>query len=415
MDYEEKILNILLDKYENSAHFKGDAAVNRRILLKCSESALNLDFSDYKTCDDFKQSVIGLANKGYIQFDWKREDCLVNQIWLMNDSVDEIYQYLERPNKRSVINIILSEIQNSINMIHTDWILGYLQNAYLSITVKHTLTGIWSNPLEPTFNFLKALREIDKLNGKEISMRAFSVALFSNSKYFERNIKSALISVIRKYEPSASEAEKISDRDALAQVGIIMMPEVFEFCGNISMVFQGGTTDFSPITKGACISSDCIDDINAINIRNTKRILFIENKTNYSEYVLNEYQKDELVIYHGGFFSPSKAKFFREIYKSSNNIPTYFWGDIDLGGFRMFNRLKRNIIHNLQPLNMDVTSYDKFSEYGVNKNDAYIGKIKELQGNKDYAIFFDVIKLIIDNKLIVEQEIFLSEREMSLV
>ena len=97
-------------------------------------------------------------------------------------------------------------------------------------------------------------------------MRAFSVALFSDSKYFERNIKTFLLPIICKYEPSASEAEEISDREVLAQVGIIMMPEIFEFCGHISIGFCNGATDFSPIPKGACVSSNCVEDITAIHI-----------------------------------------------------------------------------------------------------------------------------------------------------
>ena len=34
-------------------------------------------------------------------------------------------------------------------------------------------------------------------------------------------------------------------------------------------------------------------------------------------------------------------------------MQVYFWGDIDLGGFKMFVRLKENIIPNLKPLNME--------------------------------------------------------------
>lgn len=410
MDYEEMLLNRLLDKYEKSTHFKGEAAVNRRILLKCDEGTLGLDFSEYCVCEDFKRAVIDLADRGYIQFDWKRKDCIINQVWLLTNNIDEIYHCIKRSDMRSVINMILLEIQSSANTVHTEWILKFLQSSYQHISVKHALTGVWNNSTKLIFDLLKTLREIDNLNGKEISMRAFSVSLFSDSKYFERNIKAMLLPIIYKYEPSVSEAEEISDRDALAQAGIIMMPEIFEFCGQISIVFFGGTTDFSAISKGACISSNCVADIKAIQIKSAKRILFIENKTNYSEYVLNEYSGDELVIYHGGFYSPAKAIFFKKLFQYSNNIPFFFWGDIDLGGFKMFNRLKENIIPNLIPLNMDISSYLRYSCCGVEKNDAYIEKIGALLKESQYYLFYDVIECIVEKRVIVEQESFLTDK-----
>lgn len=407
MNYQFKILNLLLDKYEKSAHFKGEAAVNRRILLSCDEKTLGIDFSDYNACDDFRHAVISLAEMSFIDFDWKRKDYLINRVWLLTDKISEIYGFTGRPDKRNIINSTLAEIQKSIDSVTDGWIQSYLKSAYEGICEKHSLSGVWGG--EPLFvsNFLKALVEIDKLAGKEASMRAFSVALFSDSKYFEKNIKSVLLPVIRRCEPTVSEAEEISDRDALAQVGIIMMPEIFEFCGGVSIGFTGGTTDFSPIKKGACISSDCVGDILEIRVLNAKRIVFIENKTNYSEYVLNEFSGDEIVVFHGGFYSPAKARFFSEIYKASTNIPHYFWGDIDLGGFKMFCRLKKNIIPDLQPLNMDKTAFVRLCEHGVFKGEQYIQKVKALLDDKDYEQFYEIINLIAEKKIIVEQEAFL--------
>ena len=57
-------------------------------------------------------------------------------------------------------------------------------------------------------------------------------------------------------------------------------------------------------------------------------------KTNYSEYCLNSKLSDELVIFHGGFYSPAHGVFFRFIADAAekNDIPVFFWADIDYGG-----------------------------------------------------------------------------------
>ena len=241
-------------------------------------------------------------------------------------------------------------------------------------------------------------------------MRAFSVKTYEDSKKFEREIKQHIVPVIKKFEPDLLDAEEISDRAVLAQVGIIMMPEVFEFCGNVKVHFTNGTVDFSPISKGACISSESISDILSIDISETDRIIFIENKTNYTEYCLNNKTERELVVYHGGFYSPQRGDFFRRLC-AETDIPVYFWGDIDYGGFKMFVRLKNNIIHSLQPLNMDIHSYNRYKISGLKKNDDYITKLKALAENPDYMMFNDVIAAIADEKITVEQESFL-EREL---
>lgn len=241
-------------------------------------------------------------------------------------------------------------------------------------------------------------------------MRAFSVKTYGDSKKFEREIKQHIVPVIKKFEPDLLDAEEISDRAVLAQVGIIMMPEVFEFCGNVKVHFTNGTVDFSPISKGACISSESISDILSIDISETDRIIFIENKTNYTEYCLNNKTERELVVYHGGFYSPQRGDFFRRLC-AETDIPVYFWGDIDYGGFKMFVHLKNNIIHSLQPLNMDIHSYNRYKISGLKKNDDYITKLKALAENPDYMMFNDVIAAIADEKITVEQESFL-EREL---
>lgn len=98
--------------------------------------------------------------------------------------------------------------------------------------------------------------------------------------------------------------DELSEREILAQIGIIMMPEIFEFCGDMTIGFADGEVDYSPIRSGSCITSDSVKDIRYITLDSRiSRILFIENKTNYSEYCLNSKLSDELVIFHGGFYS----------------------------------------------------------------------------------------------------------------
>ncbi|MGN0655390.1 MAG: Wadjet anti-phage system protein JetD domain-containing protein [Ruminiclostridium sp.] len=402
MDYKSDVLNKLLDKYENRV-----PGSNRRVRVICRNNEVQIPDIEDEDYRDFRDDMLYLKSKGFIDFDWVRKDYIIGSIWLNLSNADTVFHYLEREKRASRVDDVAKLIDTAVSEVRTHWIYTFLKSSREYMLAVNKLTGIWSKNNELITAFLDALSSIDRIEST-VSMRAFSVKVYGDSKKFERDIKQYIIPVIKNNEPNLADVEEISDREVLAQVGIIMMPEIFEFCGNVSICFTGGTVDFSPISKGACISSETVSDIKYINVFETDRIIFIENKTNYSEYCLNNKTDRELVVYHGGFYSPQRGDFFRKLC-SGNNIPAYFWGDIDYGGFKMFVRLKNNIINRLQPLNMDICCYNLYKSKGLKKNDDYITKLLALTENPDYYIFRDVIGAIVDEKITVEQESFLEK------
>lgn len=52
----------------------------------------------------------------------------------------------------------------------------------------------------------------------------------------------------------------------------------------------------------------------ALKIKNAKKLIFIENKANYIDYIQNNMKEEEFVIYHGGMYSQIKGEFFRKLY-----------------------------------------------------------------------------------------------------
>ncbi len=403
MDYETLILDKLLDKYEDRS-----PTSNRRVRIVLDKNEVKVPNIESSKYIEFRETMLRLKDKGFIDVDWERTDFIIKSIWLNLENVDSVYQYLERQTRNSKAAVILNIIEMSLQRVTLEWIKMFLETEYDNILVKGKLSGIWSKEQGVIHDFLAALEGIDKLKGTAVSMRVFSINAYGNSKKFERDIKQLIIPVIKRYEPNLIDVEEISDREVLAQVGIIMMPEIFEFCGNVKIEFSGGTVDFSPIIKGSCVSSESVLDICNVEILNTDRIIFIENKTNYSEYCLNSKRERELVVYHGGFYSPQRGEFFRKLCYGAD-LPIYFWGDIDYGGFKMYMRLKNNIINNLKPLNMDLISYNLYKSKGLKKSDEYIAKLSTLKANEDYCEFFDVIDAIVAEKTTVEQEAFLEK------
>lgn len=403
MRYGRELVNQLLDSYENSGNF--DGKTGRKVYLKNSFKRPPSDYADY---EEFLAELSELQKNGIIDFDWRNKGHVVDRIWLVQKNVQEAYDIVGRENKHAALERVRTVIQNAMINIDNGWIRAYLDKVLEDIS-KNKLGGLWNSAPQIVSDVLKAFELIYFLNGENISMRAASVKLYADSKYFEKEIKKHIISIAKKYEPVLSEMdeEDISEREVLAQLGILKMAEMFEFCGGLKIFYKNGLVDYSSITRGACIVSDTLSEIERVELCDVQKILFIENKTNYTEYCLNNRKRNELVISHGGLYSPAKGEFFRLVSRALSEEQVFYWGDIDMGGFNMFRRLKENIFQDLLPYNMDKNCFEKYKTSGLSRSKSYLEKLAKLKNDAKYSDFFDVIDLIIESGVTVEQESFI--------
>ena len=118
-----------------------------------------------------------------------------------------------------------------------------------------------------------------------------------------------------------------------------------------------------------------------------QRIVFIENKTNYDEYLLSELTQGILAVYHSGFLSPQKKKLFQKLGEAvQTNCDVFFWADIDLGGFQMFAQLQQ-LIPSLKPLRMSGSDVDKFHANGLIRSAPYLDHLKSALAHQEYPRF----------------------------
>lgn len=403
MKYGKSIVNELLISYENSANFSG--STGNKVFLKRSVKLPDCESPDY---EELLSELRTLQSRGLIDFKWEIQDHVAGRIWLVLENVEQAYAFVCRENKHQALERVKAAILKAEQTVCEGWIRSFLDEALTDIEC-NKLTGVWNKEQQFISDLLSALGLIYTLNGKSITMRLASIRLYADSKRFEKDIMKPVISIAKRYDPVISETdvEKLSEREILSHLGIIKMPEIFEFCGNLKIYLTNGIVDFSPIKSGACISSDCLNEINHIELSNVERVIFIENKTNYSEYCLNSRDENELVIYHGGLYSHCRGKFFELISRAISSEKVYYWGDIDMGGFNMFVRLKNNIFPTLEPFNMDEACFEKYREQGLARSDNYIQRLLKLKEDQQYRDFYDVIDLIAKHGVTVEQEIFI--------
>ena len=82
-------------------------------------------------------------------------------------------------------------------------------------------------------DLLGALRGYAALSGS-ITMRAFSSRCFSDTKYFERNVRDLFLTIARKYDTElalACDENELGEREQLAFLGIYARPELMSLPG----------------------------------------------------------------------------------------------------------------------------------------------------------------------------------------
>jgi len=410
---QSRILNALLDKYERSSFFKAQVQPTRRVMLnfynggKSDFPYYDIEHSDNRV--SVNRAVIDLAKKELLYFSWMKGESehIIDKVWLNTDNLTKAYQAVARKPKKDTIDEICREIAITKANIQSSWASNFLQDMYDTMKSKHGLiSAIPADDRERSL-LLQAISAIDKLDGAEYTERVFSLRTFGDTKVFEQYVKSRILSILRKYLDIDDDA---IDEDILKQIGLVKYPEQFELCGNISIIFDSGSVDFSFLPSGGAIfSSDLFAGRLMIDVA-VKSVITIENRANYIEYIRKIKTPAELAIYHGGQYSPRKRLFLQALKEAlPESCKWYHWGDIDYGGFIMLSRLRREIMPQIIPYRMDSLELERYMAFSSAIKRPYINRLKNLKTRPELSDCYDCIDYMIKNTIRLEQEAMLTD------
>jgi hypothetical protein len=415
MNYKKLILGRLLDKYEKSRSFQGSDSPKRILIKMRQEEFPEYDVENTYNRETWNSTIRELSEQGLVDYSWLKYEKgnIIEKVWLNLSSVENAYAIAVRKPKRLILNRLLARIDEILGTVtdkpETRWIRDFLEDTRKAISNKATTAGFLPSDEEQAMAVLKALEVLGVIDDQQWLERVFSLRCFSDSKYFEKNVRSRLLSIIKKYLIVVDSPGEATDEEVLAQVGILKSPEQIEFKGGISGRIGCGKVDFSPFTHGAAINADTVKDLVIEEIGNIRKILFIENKANYIQFIAQNSDKELMTIFHGGFYSPVRGTFFKKLYEAAfrHEVEFFHWSDMDLGGFMLFNRLKTNIIPSLKPYMMDPAVFESRIKYGQLMDSRYAEKLEKLLGNEQYKEFWELITLMLEKRLKIEQEAFL--------
>ena len=419
MNYEQELLSRLMDKYEKSKAFLTGVFTRKIALTAAQEDWIQRRMENPEEKRLFFAVLKELKESGLIDYSWERfeQGNLIDKIWLVPDeaAIRACCKRLGRRPAREEADALCGLIREYRSQLSPEHALArFLTDYEEELRAKGQIRRYFTHEPELNEDILKCLIFMEQNLGEQME-RLMSSALYGDSKHFERHVKSRVLVILRalkKREQEEGALDSMPDDDELLlEKGIVRWPEVLEFTGKLRVRLEDGSVmDYGPQVYGSYINSETVKHAVSVEAEGIRRVLFIENKANYVWYISQKHSEYELVIYHGGCYSPMKGRWFRMIYEgcrrqASEKMVYLHWGDIDVGGFRMFVRLKGQIVPELMPYRMDRASLEAYRDQAMEITSAdYLKTLERMENSPEYEMFHEVISLMRRERIRLEQE-----------
>ena len=240
------------------------------------------------------------------------------------------------------------------------------------------------------------------LNREPVYIRDISKRVLGNSKAFSGKVKKKAEALLEAcasadiLEELERKREKTGKNAGILDLfGVMQTPQMIPACGSFEIFTDCGI--INSCSMPYIFVSDVLDRYKKIRVR-TPKFITIENKTTYEDFDTGgQFTK----FFVGGFPGYAEKELLSKIYTDNPDIEFFHWGDIDCGGFRIFDNV-RGRIPVLQPFRMDIETLKASSLYTepLTANDRI--RLSEIKGG-DFAV---LAKYMLDHNVKLEQESF---------
>lgn len=186
---------------------------------------------------------------------------------------------------------------------------------------------------DKAWDVLQSMRVITALKQAEfedVPVRQLSANLFKDSKKIEGLLP--ILDFMTQDDETCSLAR--SSEEVLATLGLVRFPQPTLIAGCATLIFK----DDDKIRVPSPYLGVAPQSLERIEVASDARyLLTVENYTTFNEIAKGKAGPLEgVVIYTAGMPSPSFLRSYSlALSSTSQGIPIYHWGDIDLGGFRI--------------------------------------------------------------------------------
>lgn len=402
MRYEERILQTLLDSYERSRLSRGENEVAVHIAFPITPKTMPIYFDENSLAYEEIHGTAGhLEEMGYTCSVWKggKKNHILQKIVLCDEKVDEIYRHLGRvPEKQmqqaqlAVLQELKTECSTPVARNFICWLMKRLEQGK---TVKEYLN---LDDTEGSRRLIRAIHRIET-NQKEIYIREFSVQCFGDSKELEK--KSGLIGKI--FRRFSDDMEDMDNDVILAEYGIYRTPNYVYVKGSGRLRIgtpEAYDIDLRSLRQGIGLSGEDLDGLEWKVDVSVKRIITIENLTTFFRWE----EPDSVLIYLGGYHNAVRRKFLQKLYQVFPEAEYFHFGDIDVGGFEIYEDLCRRTGIPFDTYKMGISELEQYEQYTRELTENDRKRMDSLLNNEAYENVWPILRYMKEHGKKLEQE-----------
>ena len=402
MRYEERILQTLLDSYERSRLSRGENEVAVHIAFPITPKTMPIYFDENSLAYEEIHGTAGhLEEMGYTCSVWKggKKNHILQKIVLCDEKVDEIYRHLGRvPEKQmqqaqlAVLRELKTECSTPVARNFICWLMKRLEQGK---TVKEYLN---LDDTEGSRQLIRAIHRIET-NQKEIYIREFSVQCFGDSKELEK--KSGLIGKI--FRRFSDDMEDMDNDVILAEYGIYRTPNYVYVKGSGRLrigIPEAYDIDLRSLRQGIGLSGEDLDGLEWKVDVSVKRIITIENLTTFFRWE----EPDSVLIYLGGYHNAVRRKFLQKLYQVFPEAEYFHFGDIDVGGFEIYEDLCRRTGIPFTTYKMGISELEQYEQYTRELTENDRKRMDSLLNNEAYENVWPILRYMKEHGKKLEQE-----------
>lgn len=397
--YNKRILNALLDSYERSALFTGTNKNNISIAYPVSRKTMPEYFDESATAyEEIHACVRHLEQEGYVRVVWKKgkEDHIVQKVILCVPKVPQIYAYLKRTPKTDLLAQTTKLLRDLQEQYQTPVAAAFMGDLLLRLeegkSVKEYVNLADSRAAE---RLVKAVCAIES-NRRDLYIREFSILHFSDSKALEA-MQAGIAKVFRRFGGRFAGWDFY---DILAEHSIYHTPNFVYFKGEGTLRFESESIALKAFGQGLGISGQDLSRMKLEDTDTIRSIITIENLTTFFRWR----EPGSILLYLGGYLNGVRREFLKELYRQIPQADYLHFGDIDAGGFEIFEDLRRKTGIPFKPYYMDLATLKKYELYAKALTENDEARLARMKTKYEDAPYRDALEYMTRKGIKLEQE-----------
>ncbi len=395
-DIQKYLLNVLLEKYNNSRTFKDSNNVKQVFCVKPEEifPEYNDDFAGADSVKDFENDVAELERENLITL--QRQGRVITRIDAVCENIPLFRKLIGADDKCAVLK--KSEEILKAYMGRNE-ILDKICAAQLK-RVNNFQTQSIAKDNNKLNRILKCLDFILQ-NKEEILERELSILLFGDSKLFKNELKTKVCSLLLQYSAIDTEFSQdeqgIKNDKILSRYFVVKEPTYYYFKGIGVITFICGTKLELSNKYPIALRSDSVSEIKSV-ITPCDTVMTVENLTSFNR-IRSE---DHFCLFLSGYNDSCKSDFLKKLYSDNPGKEWLHFGNTDPEGFYILHNLRTKTEIDFQPYLMGIAELKRFKKFCKKLEPNDLAKARSLTLNNIYS---DTAQFMLDNNCKLEQEI----------